>query len=522
MTLPNPPEGYIYDENSGLYYTQIIATDENGTESQIVTWFDTQSGEYSQEVYPIDENTTYVEDGQNGYADGHSGDLACEQPNTFGDDELEYLDGYNTVQPYGNRKRLTRGAVIGIIIGSVVAVALIIGTIIFLRNKPEKVSDFSDETVAEEANETLEADTEDTSVDNSDSDTEEEFLYPEETETADWIQLSEERDRYPKASYIEDYEVSIFYIDALNASGVCIYGIGSADNRFLCNPDGYSDGDVLYRWSVALSDKCEVILNGKAMYCGKDRIWEYPSPGFFSAQLVYERDGKEVIEDIEFSMGVDDVMFMNFVIPEGVGVDLSVFGDKGTYKLKVHSKIGPYEYSGVYVPAYSFSIEDTDFYRPSNKPHEEKYLSAHDMTDEEYEMQKLEEAAGEYVVEESAAGSYAKYLDDDYTATPSGSPQSGLPAAGFFRSDDGTVKMDIMDDGLIQYYSADSVKYEGWYTYDTEYSGYTDQGNVYYIHAHFNTPSGEEKMEMYIDTEYWGLFVLSGPGNYGTGELWLG
>lgn len=50
------PEGYIYDENTGLYYTQIIAEDEQGNQSQIVNWFDPETGEYTQQVYPININ----------------------------------------------------------------------------------------------------------------------------------------------------------------------------------------------------------------------------------------------------------------------------------------------------------------------------------------------------------------------------------------------------------------------------------------------------------------------------------
>ena len=48
------PEGYILDERTGLYYSQIIGVDETGSQMQIVTWFNTESGEYSQYTYPIE------------------------------------------------------------------------------------------------------------------------------------------------------------------------------------------------------------------------------------------------------------------------------------------------------------------------------------------------------------------------------------------------------------------------------------------------------------------------------------
>ena len=65
MALYNPPDGYLYDSNSGLYYSQVVAQDEMGNISQIVTWFDANTGQYSQNVYPvkgsaISSSTTYT------------------------------------------------------------------------------------------------------------------------------------------------------------------------------------------------------------------------------------------------------------------------------------------------------------------------------------------------------------------------------------------------------------------------------------------------------------------------------
>lgn len=49
------PEGYLYDERTGLYYSQVIALDESGEQVQVVTWFNAESGEYSQFFYPIEK-----------------------------------------------------------------------------------------------------------------------------------------------------------------------------------------------------------------------------------------------------------------------------------------------------------------------------------------------------------------------------------------------------------------------------------------------------------------------------------
>lgn len=54
MAKYQAPEGYVLDSGTGLYYTQIIAEDEQGNKSQVVTWFNADTGEYRQDVYPIE------------------------------------------------------------------------------------------------------------------------------------------------------------------------------------------------------------------------------------------------------------------------------------------------------------------------------------------------------------------------------------------------------------------------------------------------------------------------------------
>ena len=47
------PAGFIKDENTGLYYSQTIDTDASGRQVQNVTWFNSETGEYNNVVYPI-------------------------------------------------------------------------------------------------------------------------------------------------------------------------------------------------------------------------------------------------------------------------------------------------------------------------------------------------------------------------------------------------------------------------------------------------------------------------------------
>lgn len=58
MANYSAPDGYLLDEKTGLYYSQVIAKDENGCPSQVVTWFNANTGEYSQEIYPISGKVT--------------------------------------------------------------------------------------------------------------------------------------------------------------------------------------------------------------------------------------------------------------------------------------------------------------------------------------------------------------------------------------------------------------------------------------------------------------------------------
>ncbi len=53
MAYYQVPQDYQFDPQTGLYYSQIIASDVSGNQSQIVTWFNADTGQYSQNVYPI-------------------------------------------------------------------------------------------------------------------------------------------------------------------------------------------------------------------------------------------------------------------------------------------------------------------------------------------------------------------------------------------------------------------------------------------------------------------------------------
>lgn len=500
MAKYNPPEGYLYDENSGLYYTQIIAKAENGTENQVVTWFDAESGQYSQEVYPIDENTTFIDD-----------------------EEIEYIGEYKSNSNSKPVKGLSKGALIGIIAGGIVMFALIIGVAIVAVNMLENRSKSTKEKTEEieEIEETEDREGRDDKDINGDS----QKVYPDETETEGWIVLPEDGGRIPRAKDIEGYSVLVAYADSQNATSIQILSVGNMESDFLCNPEGYSNGDIVYMWSIVMSDKCGIIVTGRAHNCDEEKIWEPVNPQYYTAQLVYEKNGEKVYEDIDLGFGDECILLEDVRIPDDVGVDFTKLDPNGKDVFEVRNQIGPYKYDGVYVPVYTY-LNECDVFVPSNRPHEEKsYDSSNDSS---YDSAKdIEyESAEEYTEDELLVMEEAGYGQpssaDSSNAKSTASPQAGLPAEGFYRSDDGLVKMDIMDNGVIYYYDADSMKYEGWYTYDGGGSGYADQGGIYNLHVHFGTPNGELRMELQIDTEVSGLQVISGPGNYGNGWLWLG
>ncbi|MCR4656518.1 MAG: hypothetical protein K5770_09860 [Lachnospiraceae bacterium] len=53
MAVYRAPEGYQYDDNTGLYYTQVMAADASGSSFRVVTWFNPDTGEYDQQIYPL-------------------------------------------------------------------------------------------------------------------------------------------------------------------------------------------------------------------------------------------------------------------------------------------------------------------------------------------------------------------------------------------------------------------------------------------------------------------------------------
>lgn len=57
MAKYSPPEGYLFDKNTGLYYSQVIAKNQDGVTCQIVTWFNAETGEYSRNIYPVNCDT---------------------------------------------------------------------------------------------------------------------------------------------------------------------------------------------------------------------------------------------------------------------------------------------------------------------------------------------------------------------------------------------------------------------------------------------------------------------------------
>ena len=48
------PEGFYLDQGSGLYYKVDEVIDELGNKVQWVTWFNDETGEYTQYSYPVE------------------------------------------------------------------------------------------------------------------------------------------------------------------------------------------------------------------------------------------------------------------------------------------------------------------------------------------------------------------------------------------------------------------------------------------------------------------------------------
>lgn len=124
-----PPEGYLYDEGSGLFYTQTIASDANGKRSQVVTWFNADTGEYTRNTYPIEDV----------------------QPSAmFAEYVTDSFPSQDNV-PYtkGEKKGLIIGAIIA---GSVVTIGLIVLAVVLLTGKNSSMKTREEAQVASEEN----------------------------------------------------------------------------------------------------------------------------------------------------------------------------------------------------------------------------------------------------------------------------------------------------------------------------------------------------------------------------------
>lgn len=117
------PEGYIYDKNTGLYYTQIIAVDEQGNQSQVVNWFNPETGEYTQNVYPID------------FDDQRKRNMVVTHEEVTGYDGVdhEYADASE------NGESFKKWIIIGI--GGILLLVFIIITVHFATNSNEEKSE---------------------------------------------------------------------------------------------------------------------------------------------------------------------------------------------------------------------------------------------------------------------------------------------------------------------------------------------------------------------------------------------
>ncbi len=51
---PAIPEGFMRDAQSGLYYTSVVTENDKGQRGQLVTYFDAQTGAYTQATYPME------------------------------------------------------------------------------------------------------------------------------------------------------------------------------------------------------------------------------------------------------------------------------------------------------------------------------------------------------------------------------------------------------------------------------------------------------------------------------------
>lgn len=468
-----PPEGFIYDDKTGYYYTQEIEKNEEGSLIQHVIWFNQETGEFTDKYYDVpDSNGSTYTDGAE-YADG-----------TEYEDEL---DDEFQIQNYDARKetKKTSNAVIAGVVGVMVLAVIIVAVFLILKKNAGSDKGAKNENDINTEN-----------VTNGENTDIEDF----EVDSHDYIKTSE---KSPIDSYISEYSVVITTSYDGDFSWMEVIGTGDMTGEFLVNPSDRRTGDIIYSWDFFFNEKTGVRVYGEAD-CEDISEPKYVSGKDYLKAAVVSREGDSIsiLEEIPY-----------YSESNGFSVD-------GYSIQKYDESINPYDFSVVQI-----KVEIGNYWQNGESAvtlvaEDGNVLSygANYSSDEESVMT-------DGVVEETVIAE-EQGIESGVDLHSSGMP--GFKHAGGFECTDKSLPLDALprinleDDGYCELYANMG---DGFYKLQGYYE-YKDQGGETRIYMHF--PGNSDNLsyaELVYDGDIEGgyiYFITEGFGLMGGDEYYAG
>lgn len=325
------PEGFLYDENSGLYYTQFIADHEEGAACQFVTWFDADSGEYTQYTYPIEskesintqisEESTYgmpMEE-QTSFRQNADAQLlsAPEEPEVDLSEyyiNLEEGDRRSDRKMTSNRRSTKQIAIAGAVL-AVVILAVCAWKFQWLdKDGNAEKAEVMQEADGDEAEE-AQADQPMKLAAESDSQMSEEELA-----------LARQGTQYP----MDNIYVNIIPKNEREAEFIKIGGLSNMTGEFFNDFEADRSGHCVYEWEVELAN-CSVSLS---------YFYEPEDSKTITAQdmqcnlWIRDGDSSQVVDGINYDIAEDSITFYNVILPDECTSDI-----KTIYEEKVNVNV---------------------------------------------------------------------------------------------------------------------------------------------------------------------------------------
>ena len=245
------PDGYTLDKNTGLYYSKVIAEDDVGNKSRVVTWFDPETGQYHQEVYPVGEKKSVK---------------PLPKVNTTGD--IQYLRNQNFMK-----------GLIAVLVFCLIMVGVIVLIFKFLSGDFSNSSDrneavaITDDTTEEDSSN--EKDTNDTSI--------AEILTEDPDRTSEDDLNHEEYDSVYSSDYAEETAEEVAEEDVMETSDSNKPYLGMFIDADFDIPRAFAP--VLY---FKDNSQFEMMLNfteGTQMYYGQYSVEDYSDAGIIYLNL---------------------------------------------------------------------------------------------------------------------------------------------------------------------------------------------------------------------------------------------